>query len=307
VLSAIVAVTLLVPDVDAAARAYQRTLDYQAIEQGQVTEALAGSWGAPALAGRRFVVLQPKSREPVYVRMVETAASASTPMMTLGWNATEILVEDPAALAPRLEAGPFRIVGPPAPLELNPAVVAMQALGPAGELLYFTRIPVGQSKFGLGSATSFVDRVFIVVLGVRDLRGTLDFYRTKFGLAVSEPAPTRVGILADAWGLPPEHSFLLGIVRLPERFLIEVDEYPPGAAARAAAPGELPAGMAMVSFEVPSLEPYLAQLVAPPAAPAGQPYAGRRTAVMIGSAGEHLELIEATPIPVGAPARGGTP
>jgi catechol 2,3-dioxygenase-like lactoylglutathione lyase family enzyme len=227
--------------------------------------------------------------------MVETDAAPAPALKALGWNATEMLVEDPALLELRLKDSPFRVIGPPAPLDFNPTVVAMQALGPAGELLYFTRMPAGVSKFGLGSATSFVDRVFIVVLAVHDVRGTLDFYAATFGLSVTEPVATRVGILAEAWGLPREHPFLLGIVRLPERFLIEVDEYPSAAPPRTAADGELPSGMAMVSFEVPSLMPYAGQLLAPPTALAGTPYAGRRAGVMLGPGGEHIELIETPP------------
>ena len=292
-LSAIVAVTLLVPDVDAAEQAYQRALSYQTVERGHVAPELAERWGAGALAGREFVVLQPQSREPVYLRFVETEAAATPPMKALGWNATEILVEDPVLLEPKLEDTPFRVIGTPAPLEFNPKVVAMQALGPAGELLYFTRMPAGVSKFGLGSATTFVDRVFIVVLGVHDIRRTLSFYNTTFGLPVTEPAPSRVDVLADAWGLPREQPFLLGIARLPERFLIEVDEYPPDADTKAAAAGELPAGLALVSFSVPSLDPFLAQFVAPPVMLEGVPYDGRRVGVLRGPSGEHIELIEA--------------
>lgn len=294
-LSAIVAVTLLVPDVGAVERAYQQSLDYQTVERGHVAADQARSWGAEALAGREFVVLQPSSREPVYLRMIETDAAPAPALRALGWTATEILVEDPVRLEARLKDSPFRVIGPPAPLDFNPAVVAMQALGPAGELLYFTRMPDGASKFGLGSAASFVDRVFIVVLAVHGIRSTLDFYATTFGLTVTEPSATRVEILAEAWDLPREQPFVLGIVRLPERFLIEVDEYPAAAPARTATDGELPAGMAMVSFEVPSLEPYTTQLVAPPAAFAGLPYSGRRTGVMLGAGGEHIELIETAP------------
>jgi len=302
-LSAIVAVTLLVPDVSAVERAYRQVLDYQTVERGQVESAQADSWGAQGLAGRDFVVLQPSSREPVYVRVVQGSSPSAPPLKTLGWNATEILVEDPALLAPRLADPPFRVIGPPTPLEMNPAVVAMQALGPAGELLYFTRMPAGKSKFGLGSATSFVDRVFIVVLGVRDIRRTLEFYAATFGAQVTDPATTRVDVLAQAWGLPAEHPFPIAIVRLPERFLVEVDEYPEGAAPRTAATGELPPGMAMVSFTVPSLEPFLSRLVAPPRALEGVPYTGRRAGVLVGPSGEHIELIESPPAP-GAPTGG---
>jgi catechol 2,3-dioxygenase-like lactoylglutathione lyase family enzyme len=305
-LSAIVAVTLLVPDVEAAERAYRDTLSYETVERGAVPAAQAERWGAAALAGREYAVLRPMSGEPVYLRMVETAAPAVPPMRALGWNATELLVEDPELLAPRVAGSPFRVIAPPAPLDLNPAVVAMQVLGPAGELLYLTRMPAGQSKFGLGSATSFVDRVFIVVLGARELRSSLDFYATTFGLPVTEPLPSRVAILADAWGLPPQRPFLIGIARLPERFLIEVDEYPPEARTKPAAEGELPAGMAMVSFAVGSLEPFLPRLVAPPAPLPGLPYAGRRAGVLRGPDGEHIELIETGPPPA-EPASGGRP
>lgn len=304
-LSAIVAVTLLVPDVDAAERAYQGALAYQTVKRGHVAPEQAEVWGASSLAGREYVVLQPQSREPVYLRLVETAAPATPAMRGLGWNATEILVEDPALLEPQLAGTAFKVIGPPAPLEFNPAVVAMQALGPSGELLYFTRMPAGKSKFGLGSATRFVDRVFIVVLGVHDIRRTLDYYHTTFGLAVTEPAPSRVDVLADAWQLPREQRFLIGIARLPERFLVEVDEYPAAADRKLAAEGELPAGMAMVSFTVSSLDPFLSQFVAPPVVLNGVPYDARRAGVLVGPSGEHIELVEVTN-GAASPASGGT-
>ncbi|MDQ1344838.1 MAG: hypothetical protein QG586_368, partial [Pseudomonadota bacterium] len=37
------------------------------------------------------------------------------------------------------------------------------------------------------------------------------------------------------------------------------------------------------------------RLLAPPAALAGMPYAGRRAGVMLGAGGEHIELIEIPP------------
>jgi catechol 2,3-dioxygenase-like lactoylglutathione lyase family enzyme len=186
----------------------------------------------------------------------------------------------------------------------------MQALGPAGELLYFTRIPAGKSKFNLGSATSFVDRVFIVVLGVHDIRRTLDFYASTFGVPVTDPVQSRIAVLAQAWGLPPDRTFPLAIVRLPERFLIEVDEYPEEAVPPPSSRGGLVGGMAMVSFAVPSLEPFEAQLVAPPRSVKSLPYQGRRVGVMRGPSGELIELIEspatagtATPHPDGGASR----
>lgn len=292
-LSAIVAVTLLVPDLKAAEQAYQASLHYQTVERGHVGAELASAWGASATEDRDYIVMQPASGEPVYLRFVEKRAEPRQALKSLGWNATEILVEDPPLLEQQLAGSPFRVVGPATPLEMNPAVVAMQALGPFGEMLYLTRIPPGKSKFNLGSATSFVDRVFIVVLGVHDIQRTLDFYAQTFGLQVTAPAASRVDVLADAWGMPRESRYPIAIVRLPERFLIEVDEYPAAATAPEGCKCDLPAGMAMVSFTVPSLEPYLARLIAPPRVAKALPYRGRRTGVLLGPSGERIELIEA--------------
>lgn len=159
--SAIVAVTLLVPDVRAAERAYQSSLHYRTVEAGRVGRDPARAWAAPRVAGRAYVVMQPASGEPVYLRFVETRDPPPPALKRLGWNATEILVEDPSELERQLAGTSFTVAAPAAPLEVNPAVVAMQAFGPSREMLYFTRIPAGRSKFDLGSATSFVDRVFI--------------------------------------------------------------------------------------------------------------------------------------------------
>ena len=292
-LSAIVAVTLVVPDLGEVERAYRQALSYEAVEHGRLPADTAAAWGSESLSGHPFALLRPASGEPVYIRLVEGKRPARPALRAVGWNATEILVEDPSELARRLADSPFRVIGPPAPLDVNPAVVAMQALGPAGELIYFTRIPAGKSKFNLGSATSFVDRVFIVVLGVHDLRRTLEFYADTFGLPVTDPAPSRVGVLSRAWGLPADQTFPIAIVRLPARFLIEVDEYPAGAVSPSAGPGEMPGGMAMVSFEVPSLEPFRARLVAAPSALKGLPCDGCLSGVMRGPSGEAIELIEA--------------
>lgn len=291
-LCSVVAVTLLVPDPAAVERAYAARLDYHTEARSAVDGAQAGAWAAPGLAGRPYVLMRPASDEPVYLRFVAGDEPARPPLRSVGWAATEILVEDPARLETRLEGTEFTVIGPPQPLAMNPQVVAMQAVGPGGELLYFTRVPPGASKFGLGSATRFVDRVFIVVVATRDAQATLDFYASTFGLPVTTPAPTRIDVLARAWQLPAATGFRVGVVRLPERFLVEVDEYPVTAAAPAGAVDTLPAGLALVSFAVPSLEPWLGQLVAPPARLDAAPYWGRRVGVMRGPSGEHIELVE---------------
>lgn len=288
----IFAVTLVVPDLDAVEAAYTRWLDYRVEARGRVDTAIAHGWGAAAMAGRRQLLLAPASGERVYLRFVESPPLDGTAALrTLGWNATEILVQDPDALAARLAASPFRVIGPPANLAYNEHIRALQALGPAGELLYLTRIPPGKSLFDLGSASTFVDRVFIVVVGGRSAAEMLEFYGTVLGMPVTEARPTTVGVLNDAWGLPPEHQTLLGIARFPRGFLVEVDEYPRGAGPRPQRPGELPPGMAIVSFVARDLDSVAARALAPPAQLAAPPYDGRRALTLRGAAGELIELV----------------
>ncbi len=292
----IVAVTMAAPDLMAVEAAYSRYLHYQTIERGVVSAELARGWDAPAVEGRQYVLMQPQSGEPVYLRFVQSPATPGyAPLTTHGWNATEILVEDPDKLAEQLRDSPFRIIGEPRPLNMNPKVKAMQVIGPANELLYLTRIPPGGSLFDLGSAKSFVDRTFIVVLGGPDMAAMQSFYRDQLGMKTTPASPAVVNVVNDANGLAHDFAIPLGIVQLPKSFLIELDEYPKVTKPRPQRTGDLPPGMAMVSFDTTQAE--LAartdklSWIVPPATRAGKPYDGRKAGLLRGAAGELIEVI----------------
>jgi catechol 2,3-dioxygenase-like lactoylglutathione lyase family enzyme len=293
-LTAIIAVTLTVPDLAAAQSAYVAALGYRVAAEGVVSRSLAAGWNAPLAEGRRYVLLQPASGEPTWLRLVQSPPVAGfEAMKTHGWNSNEILVQDPDALAASFAGSPFRVVGEPRPLSTNPAVRAMQAIGPAGELNYFTRIPPSGSVFIKTQARSYVDRTFIVVLGGPSMAAMQAFYRGTLGAPVTEPVGARIHVLQDAWGLPRETDTPLALVNFSTGFAIELDEYPPMAGPRPRRDGDLPPGMAMVSFTVPALDARSLPWVAPPAARPEAPYAGRRAGVIVGAAGEWIELVEA--------------
>lgn len=297
-LSAIVAVTLSVPDLSAAEQAYARWLDYRTVEQGFVSHDAASAWGAPLAAGRPYAVMQPASGAQVFLRLVQSPPTPGYEVMkTHGWNANEILVMDPDALAERFSApdSPFRVIGPPRPLASSSSVRAMQALGPAGELNYFTRIPAEGGTLIKTPARSEVDRTFIVVVGGPDIAALRDFYANVLRATVTEPYPTTVNVLQDAYGLPREQTTILALVPISPGFLIELDEYPTAARPRPIRPGDLPPGIAFVSFAVASLDTAALPWSVPPAARAGAFYAGRRSAMLRGAAGEWIELIEYPP------------
>lgn len=294
-LKSILAVTIAVAQLGTVEQAYDEYLDYTTVARGEVTTAAAAAWGTPAVAGSDYVLMQPASGEPVFLRFVEAQPVAGYgPMRTHGWNAVELLTTNPDEAASRLADSSFEIIGPPEDLwEAPDAPRAMQALGPGNEVLYITR----NNQFEI---RAFIDRVFIMVVGGPSMAALGEFYGQRLGLAVTEPSPFRIDVIARALGVPPETTFPLAVAKLSPRFLIELDEYPSAAVPRPRRDGELPPGIAMVSFAVDSLDALDLPWRAAPVTLAEAPYGGARVAVTVGPAGEWLELVEAAAEPPAA-------
>jgi catechol 2,3-dioxygenase-like lactoylglutathione lyase family enzyme len=293
-LKLILIITLCAPDLGAMEQAYTRILDYAVVERGVIAPELATVWAAPKMAGRAYLLLQPASRANVYLRVVEgkPAAAGYRPMSTFGWNAVEILVKDPDALAAAIRKGEsgFSVVGEPRPLGAGSPIRAMQAVGPAQEVLYLTRIPEGTGH--MQPAQTFVDRPFVVILGSRDLSTTQRFMRERLGLVSGNPVPARMTVLNKAFSLDIETTHPLTMARVSPEYSIEIDQYPNNATSRPHAPGELPPAMTMVSFETGSLQSIERMLLAPPQRIKARPYNGRRVGVVRGSDDELIELVE---------------
>jgi hypothetical protein len=283
------AVTTTAPDLDAIESAYSAYLGYRTVERGFVSVETAARWGASNVTGARTLIMQPESGVAAYLRFVEApVVEGWSALRTHGWNATELIIQDTDALAARLANSPFKIIGPPANLDGFPMIRAMQVIGPAGECLYLTRVGPG-SGFELPEAKSFVDRVFIAVVGTADLGVAMRFY-AELGNPAGEPGTSRVGVLSDANGLPPDISYHLTMVSLDAGTLIEVDQYPEAAKPRPIPVGNLPPGMAMVTFGTAKFDE--ADFIAPHGLADMPPFTGRRAGVMRGPWGELIELIE---------------
>jgi len=291
-LTAILMVTLVVPNLADAERAYAEWLGFRVSERGSISPELAASWGAPLAAGSPYVLLKSASDSEVYLRVIERPPTPGyAAMRTHGWNSNEILVEDPAALEQRFRAAdsPFRVIGPTAPLGSNSKVIAMQALGPAEELNYFTRIPPEGGTFIKTPAKAFVDRSFIVVLGGPSMDAMRAFYRDALGQTVTEPYSSAVSVLQAALNLPADGKIRIALATLSPGFLIELDEYPSVTVPRPQREGDLPPGMAMVSF---TAKTSLADKSLGAARPRPEaPYFGRKVALLRGAAGEWLEIV----------------
>jgi catechol 2,3-dioxygenase-like lactoylglutathione lyase family enzyme len=292
-LGRIATVTLTAPDLAAATAAYRQHLGYRVTSDGALGREVARAWGRPQLAGRRSVLMEPESGAETYLRFVEGPPYPGyEPLACLGWNAAEIIVEDVDALAERLERSPFRVVGPPANLSFSDKIRAMQVVGPARELLYLTEIKERLPTFDTPQAASFVDRVFIVILGGSGLASLQDHYHEQFGVPRVPVMHSVVSTLSARYGLPADFRHAIAALPLGGQCYIEADEMPAAAISRPCAPGELPPAIAVVSFEVEALPELPSSSLGSTERPPALPYAGRRTRTCVGPAGELIELIE---------------
>jgi len=291
-LTFLTAVTWCVENLETAESAWRDWLGFRTVARGELTPDLCAAWDTPAATGQSYCLMEPASGDSVYVRFIETGERP--PPGSFGWCAAEFLVKDPDALAEHLASSPFRRLGGPADLFPQPkAPRAMQMIGPSGEIVYFTRILPGGSRFGLKGAKSEVDRVFIVPVGGPSIATMQDFYCKVLGLKQTEPMAFINPIMAHVCGVAADTVFPTAIVPIPgRRFLIELDQLPASAPRRPRRPEHLPAGMSIVTFLTPDLDAINVPWRTPPMQLAGAPYDGRRTAIITGPAGEWLELIE---------------
>ncbi|MEP7311574.1 MAG: hypothetical protein ABI859_03250 [Pseudomonadota bacterium] len=293
-LKLILIITLGVPDVSAIERAYTQWLGYTVEAQGEVEKDLARAWDAPKMAGRKFVLMQPESKANIYLRFVQVKpADGYVPMKTFGWNAIEILVQDLDKVNARLAqpGSPFTIMGVPRPLGPNSPISAMQVVGPAKEVLYLTHVPPNPARPN-GTAKTLVDRPFIIIVSSPELEPQREFWGTALGAQVGGTSRGRMTVLNKAQGLDIETTHPYSMARISPEYSIEIDGYPPGSLVRQVRKGELPPAIAMVGFEVDSLDQVKVPLLAPARAVKSAPYDGRRVGVVRGKGGELIELIE---------------
>ncbi len=300
ILRGISIITHCVERLDVAESAWAGVPGYLTVERGTLTPDLCAAWNTPAALGQRYALMQPASGEPVFLRFIETGERGHAPPATWGWSATELLVTDADDLACRLEGTGFRRLGGPGNLYAREnAPRAMQVIGPSGELIYFTRLLPGGSRYGLRQARSYVDRPFIVTVGGPTAAAMHAFYGGVLGHRIMDRTPFINTILATLCQVSSDTVFPTAVARIPgRRFLLEMDEYPASVPSRCLRAGHLPPGMAMVSFTVRSLDelarlaPQSITMRTVPRPLPGVAYGGRRAVVVEGPVGEWLELIE---------------
>jgi hypothetical protein len=280
------------PDLDGAMADYQDRLGLEVVELGTVAHDLAASWGAPGVADARMAVLQPVSGAPCFMRLVEQPLSpAFRPTRTYGWNAFEITVQDVFGWPGRLAGSGFEIVGPPKEIAGLPYFVAMQMLGRGREMIYLNEVRCDTPGSDLPKANSPIDHIFIVILATPDRAETMRWYQERLGLDAGGTYTLEYTMINKAFGLPDGTQSSISMLQKARMPIVEVDGYPAAATPRDVQPGMLPPGNALVTLAVDSLDRDL-PFIAKPARRDGVFYTGRRSATVLGPAGELLELVE---------------
>ncbi len=281
--------TIAVPDLDAIEPLYKDWLGYVVVERGEVAEELANSWGAPKSAGRPFIMMQPESGTNVYIRAVEIdPVPEYKAMTTWGWNAIEIIVDDPDALYTKLLDSPFTLLGEPAGLKNYPSIRATQFKGPAEDVLYLTAETGDRTNSLLLRPGAFVGRIFIMVVAGPDINALQDWYADTFDMARGPINNSPIDLINEAQGLPLGSERPLTIVSMSDHGnILELDGYGEHTGPRPHGEGQLPPGIAITSMIVDSIDAIDAKTITEPVTTYGS-----RSATIVGPAGELLELIE---------------
>jgi catechol 2,3-dioxygenase-like lactoylglutathione lyase family enzyme len=285
--------TITTPDLDRALTDYRDRLGLTVVEQGTLAADLAASWATPASTGARFALLHPTSGAPCFIRLVEQPTPPDfKPTRSYGWAAFEITVQDVYNWPAKLDGSGFDIVGPPREIEGLPYFVAMQMTGRGREMIYLNEVRQNTPSSDLPKAASPVDHIFIVILACADRPVALDWYADKIKLDIGGSYTIDYTMINKAFALPDGTQSTITMVQKGRLPIIEVDGYPQAATVRPDPADALPAGNAMVTLAVDSLDALDLDFIAPPVGRDGPFYADRRSATVFGPAGERLELIE---------------
>jgi len=293
-LSRIRIATIAAADIGEIEARYTKWLGYVVRERGKVPASLAASWGAPKAAGRPYVLMSSPGWPDVYIRAVQTpAVKGYEPMTTWGWNAIEIVVDDPDATRAKFREAPFTVIGEPENLQGYPSIRAFQVTGSAQEVLYLTAETGDRTKSPLPSPNGAVGRPFIMVVAGPDIEKLRSFYGDNLHITSAPARERTLGLLQKAQHLAPDSLLPIttGRLAMPGN-LLEFDGYSAKTTARPHPKGELPPGVAMTSFGVVNLDDIDLPFVKKPMTEKSRAYGGKRTATVVGPAGELIELIE---------------
>jgi catechol 2,3-dioxygenase-like lactoylglutathione lyase family enzyme len=283
--------TVCVPDVDAALQLYAGLLEQDIIADSVVSVDEASAWQAPRLVGARSVVMQPPSKAPVYLRLIEQPDPPDyKPGTHFGWAALELSVKSADDIYQRLLKAKTPIIAPPKALSFTDKLYPMQARGPGGEAIYLNEVRGNLPSSDLPMAECWVDKLFIAVMGCHDMAASLNFYNALLGTGIGGQWEMPYSVINAAFNLSADTAHKLATVADGRTVLFEVDHYPAAAMPRPTDAGRLPQGVSMIGVRI-SQPPKNAHWLVPPSVRPHAPYFGATVGVIRGLDNELLEVI----------------
>lgn len=287
------AATLTVADLSRSIALYQEFLDYSVVEQGEVSENLAGSWNAPGTIGKPYAVMAPASGADVYLRFIQQPPHPDfVPLRSYGWAAIEICVQDVLAVNARMETSPFEIIGPPREIDGLPAIFPMQIKGPDGEIVYLTQIRNDLPVYDLPRAASLIDKLFILVMACSDMEASNHWMAKHIGLQMAGDMEIVYTMLANAFGAPPDQLYRISTMIHERDVFLELDQYPDAATTRPRHTGMLAPGCAIGTLWIPDFDALAGPWITPPVKREGPIYQGKRVAAIKDPDGALIEIVE---------------
>ena len=281
--------TISVTNIEETQDLYKKWLYYNTVERGYIPKNLAESWGAEKTANQPYIIMQPESKDDVFIRLIKVNSSQKYKANTTwGWNAIEIISKNPDDLYKNFINSPFKILGKPEALNNYPSIKAMQVQGVQQDVIYLTTETGNYKKSPLPKPKSSVGRIFIMVVAGPDINKLQNWYSEKFNLQKKQINNSPVALINRAQGIPLNSSRPITTLNLAEHGnLLELDEYGSNTGPRMQNIGDLPPGISITSITVKNLNDLDLDFITQPI----NNY-GTRTATVIGPAGELLELIE---------------
>ena len=166
----------------------------------------------------------------------------------------------------------------------------MQARGPGGEAIYLNEVRGNLPSSDLPMAACWVDKLFIAVMGCRDMGASLRFYHALLDTMTGGEWEMPYSVINAAFQLPTTTAHKLATVADGRTVLFEVDHYPTAATPRPVTPGYLPQGVSIVGVRM-LRAPANANWIVPPIVRCEAPYFGAMVGVVRGLDDELTELV----------------
>ena len=254
-MSSISTVTLLVRDLSKSVAAYQ-TFGYRVVGSGVLQPQDLPVLHDVRLCGCAYTQLLLHESSDQRVEVIEYPdCQLLAAFESSGWAALEILVSDLMQVEAHVKALGLEVIGKPQALSISQDIRAMQVIGCAGELIYFTEQLAPVAEWPLPIASALFDQCFIVVLCTHDLQLTRKFYAGLFNLPMPKIVESKVLALSRVAGCAVSHRHHISAMSLGGGHWLEFDQWHHSIAS---SHSELAAGIFSIGIHGPSLSEQLA-------------------------------------------------